>query len=225
MNDGNKDYLEEDDGPWTEAQWEESIALSAIRSAKYGELMETLINDPDRDEIIAQEMGWTEDDDEDPEETRRFIETVNKATQDEEGMREVEEEIRQRKEALAAREDYQRAFAFGRQMHDVLTPLMDDMDPRAEDDFITAYRDSMVVAAKLSGANAMGEDESVLCGNIVYCSKALTAAQSSVAALRRLRESYAVEDDVVDPLITEGLEVARLVEAHIEQLRKRVWWQ
>ena len=49
---------EPDDPPWTEDQWERFMQRSDVRSAKFGELLETLRDHPDRDEIIAREMGW-----------------------------------------------------------------------------------------------------------------------------------------------------------------------
>jgi hypothetical protein len=53
----------EDDRPWTEAQWEDFLRKSEARSARYCELFETLIDHPDAEAIIAREMGWTDDDD------------------------------------------------------------------------------------------------------------------------------------------------------------------
>ena len=44
--------------PWTEAQWEAFMRRSDVRSAKFGELLETLHDDPDRHAKIDHEMGW-----------------------------------------------------------------------------------------------------------------------------------------------------------------------
>jgi hypothetical protein len=56
---------EPDGRPWTEAQWERFMQQSDARSAKFGELLETLRDDPNCDGIIAHEMGWDQDADED----------------------------------------------------------------------------------------------------------------------------------------------------------------
>src|SRR5438874_11330204 len=48
----------DDDRPWTEAQWEALMKRSDVRSAKFGELLETFMDHPDRDAIIDREMGW-----------------------------------------------------------------------------------------------------------------------------------------------------------------------
>jgi len=47
--------------PPTEAQWQRVVAESDARSARYGELFETLIDHPDREAIIDREMGWDRD--------------------------------------------------------------------------------------------------------------------------------------------------------------------
>jgi hypothetical protein len=51
--------MESDERPWTEEQWEAMFRRSDARSAKYGELFETFADDPDADEKIAREMGWS----------------------------------------------------------------------------------------------------------------------------------------------------------------------
>jgi hypothetical protein len=48
----------EDDRPWTEAQWEKFMKESDARSARYGELLETFMDHPQRDVVVAREMGW-----------------------------------------------------------------------------------------------------------------------------------------------------------------------
>jgi hypothetical protein len=45
--------------PWTEAQWEAMFRRSDARSAKFGELLETFMDDPDAEQKIAREMGWS----------------------------------------------------------------------------------------------------------------------------------------------------------------------
>ena len=51
---------EADERPWTEAQWEAFMKEGELRSARFSELFETLLDDPDRDAKISREMGWDE---------------------------------------------------------------------------------------------------------------------------------------------------------------------
>src|SRR5690606_33785403 len=66
---GGEAAMADGDGarPMTEAEWERRFRENDLRAARYGDLFETLIDDPNRDEIVAREMGWLSDeDDEEP---------------------------------------------------------------------------------------------------------------------------------------------------------------
>jgi hypothetical protein len=43
-----------------EEQWEAFMREGDLRAARFGELLETLIDHPNRDELVAREMGWDE---------------------------------------------------------------------------------------------------------------------------------------------------------------------
>jgi len=60
---------EEDDWRMDEFEWEKQLKESDAMSSRYGELLEKYADDPNRDDIIANEMGWSwfEDEDEDDE--------------------------------------------------------------------------------------------------------------------------------------------------------------
>ena len=49
----------DDDRPWTEEQWEEFMKEGDLRAARFGEILETVMDDPDRDRLVARHMGWT----------------------------------------------------------------------------------------------------------------------------------------------------------------------
>ncbi len=71
----------DDDRPWTEAQWEEFMKRADVRSAKFGELLETFENHPDRDAIIDHEMGWDRRRAERGEDYEDFLEAVSAAAE------------------------------------------------------------------------------------------------------------------------------------------------
>jgi hypothetical protein len=50
----------EREGIWDEYDWERFLRQQDQRTEKYMELLEKYIDDPQRDEIIAREMGWTQ---------------------------------------------------------------------------------------------------------------------------------------------------------------------
>ena len=53
MPDDNPDKL------WDEYDWERFLQDQELRTEKYMGLIEKYMDHPDRDEIIAREMGWT----------------------------------------------------------------------------------------------------------------------------------------------------------------------
>jgi len=53
-------FRDERDGVWDEYDWERFLQQQDQRTEKYMELLEKYIDDPQRDEIIAREMGWAQ---------------------------------------------------------------------------------------------------------------------------------------------------------------------
>lgn len=44
--------------PWSEERWEREFKRNDARADRFGELLETFMDHPDRDELVAREMGW-----------------------------------------------------------------------------------------------------------------------------------------------------------------------
>src|ERR1700756_3325067 len=53
-------YEPEPDRVWDEYDWERFLQQQDHKTEKYMELLETYLDHPQRDQIIAQEMGWTQ---------------------------------------------------------------------------------------------------------------------------------------------------------------------
>jgi hypothetical protein len=53
------DYDPESDKIWDEYEWERFLRQQDQKTEKYMELLEKYLDDPQRDEIIAREMGWS----------------------------------------------------------------------------------------------------------------------------------------------------------------------
>ena len=54
------DFEREPERMWDEYDWERFLQQQDQKTEKYMELLETYLDDPRRDEIIAREMGWTQ---------------------------------------------------------------------------------------------------------------------------------------------------------------------
>src|ERR1700747_2035818 len=53
-------YEGEPEHIWDEYQWERFLQQQEGKAEKYMRLLEEYLDDPQRDEIIAREMGWTQ---------------------------------------------------------------------------------------------------------------------------------------------------------------------
>ena len=52
-------YDSESDHAWDEYEWERFLQQQDQKTEKYMELLEKYLDHPQRDQIIAREMGWT----------------------------------------------------------------------------------------------------------------------------------------------------------------------
>lgn len=217
------------DTPWTEQQWEDFLRQSEVRSARYGELFETLAEHPDRDELIDREMGWDREPDESEFEFPSVQEEYGEEEYgeeevDEDDEEEVEEEIRQRRSSLrelpafAAARGW--ALAAQRLFKDVgeLDAELDEIVSRAQEGCLSA-------GAKVAAGHGMGEEEQTLCGNIVCCKRAAAFAAQGVEALEELAQRGCFSAESIQTLIEQGKQVRSLIEERIRELRSRVWWE
>lgn len=210
--------------PWGEEQWERFMQESDVRSARYGELLETLIDHPERDEIIAREMGWDREVevDEDDDWRDELHEAMSDPLTDEEL-----EEYRREKGDVDDIPAYARSFAWALRVFQSLRAEFESpVDETSDvDELLSEALDCNVVAAKIAGGHGMGYDEESLCGNIVCCKRSLEAADTSLRALQELSERRTELRERIAPLLVEGREIRQLVVDRIEELRSRVWWE
>ncbi len=233
------------DLPMNEEQWERLLKQSDVKSARFGELMETLADHPERDAIVSREMGWTEpipveddsseddDDDEfDPSDVAdgEFEEDEFEDLEiDEIDPEEIEECLAEQAEHEAALKETE-AYRAGSQWADNVRAALSDILHSADDSDSdeselvgAAFMMSQVVLAKLIGGHSLGYEEDMICGNIVCCKQALRAATEAIDALNELGSLGVLTQDL-DKLTAEGKNVCRLLEQRIEELRENVWW-
>ncbi|HUY92418.1 MAG TPA: hypothetical protein VMV10_26990 [Pirellulales bacterium] len=202
--------------PWTERQWEAFFRESELRSARFGELFETLRDHPDRDELIDREMGWDRDDEE-PE----FESPPDEELESEE---EDEEELEREKSDPSDLPAYAASFAWGRSVLKLLKNV-GDLETDLDETVSRAIEGCLSVAAKIAAGSAMGEEDQSLCGNIVCCKRAAAFAEQGIEALEELAQRGCFPREALQPLVAEGQRVRLLVEERIGELRSRVWWE
>jgi len=225
-----------DDKPWTERQWEEFMRQSELRAARFGELFETLRDDPQCDELIDREMGWGGDREESEidwsqaEAEAAGEEDVDGEDEDEEGEEqelsdeEVEAEVGHKRSRLAAVPAYSAGYKWGLAVYKLLETA-GERDEDFEEIAARAVEGSTSVAAKIAAGNGLGEEDDSICGNIVCCKRAAAFAQQGIEALKELAGRGCLPGEALQELIDEGARVRSLVEERIRELRSRVWWE
>jgi len=227
----------ESDTPWNEEQWERFMKRSEARADRFGELLETLIDHPDRDRIIAREMGWEEHDEEsgDQGETAAFdaladeppsLEELDAVASDDEdadpitGVR-ISEPV----ENIPA---YKLAYTVGLEVHRGLEPylhkLSENDSSEAAERLTSAYGNSMVPGAKIAGGHGIGYEDDAICGHIVNLRKGLAAGQAACEDLKWLGEHGHLPADLAARLCARLDEVLTALQERIAALRARVWW-
>jgi len=234
MEEWSEHRLEEED--WDEYDWEHFLRQADIRMAKYEELFETLQHHPQRDRLIAREMGWD-----------RVLGDCEAEEQECSSCSEQEEceiyEVSQlwaatvsATEALDPCEEagytcgdlqgiaaYRKGHAFSMEVDSYFNHVFDG-ESAIDEDVLQAVSLSSMVPAKIAGGHGMGYERDALCGNIAYCKRALKCLARCVDALESVRAKALADARSVDVLVARAEDVGRAVEARIDELRSQVWW-
>lgn len=236
--------------PMTEEQWEALMRQSDARAARYGELLDTLMDEPDRDEIIDKEMGW---DDEKEEADQEWIEELNAAFDEAadavaRGENPVNDEALEQdpgellpESVLEEYDDrdgfdesdrqlhripaYHMAMKLSEKMDRVVRPLLKSGGSEPPEDVGEAYIQIKIVAVKIAGGHGMGYDDDALGGNVVNCKRARAAADECEIAIKSLKKLKLISARAANDLLKDILELQKVVDKRIAELRARMWWQ
>ncbi len=233
----------DDDTPWTEEQWEQFMRTGDLRAARYGELMETLLDHPDRDDIIDKEMGWDRKRDDTD---REWLAELEQARAEDDGDDEFADDdgeapeanepkpasqseqidsMRQRRRGeLHAIAAYVLCEETSHLIDLVVQPLLDASHDE-DHDLAEAFIQIKIACAKIAGGHGMGYEDEMLGGNVVNCKRALAATGDCVAALHALVQRGLITSVQARPLLERVAAAGTAVEARIAELRGRMWWQ
>lgn len=231
---------ENPDRPWTEEQWLAEFRRSDVRSAKFGELLETLADHPDRDAIIAREMGWDDDEEESDSLEEPSFEAGDEFDDVEEDDEAASSEPHDptdllhddddddRAEGLPLLSDvpaYQVAIELAHYVIDLNNRLGDlEFDCVHHDElFSEAMGNVLIPSAKLRGGHSHGYDDEI-CANIVCNRFALEAAEKAQAALVELDPAGVLPAEYRTEVLPRLSELIKLLNERIAEMRKRVWW-
>ena len=206
-----------------------------LRAARYSELLETLVDDPDRDEIIDHEMGWDRKRDGKDNEWMAELEEAAAEAQENDNLiseedsaqsehRTIDEEMAEEDRQMRKIPAYALAEELSRRLDKLLVPLMPD-DSEADEDVIQAFIQIKIASAKISAGHAMGYRDEVIGGNVVNCKRALAAAEECDTALRGVHARKLISQTDYANLAADLAGVHKAIADRIAELRSRMWWQ
>ncbi len=180
---------ENPDKSWDEYDWERFLQEQERRTEKYMGLIEKYMDHPDRDSIIAREMGWTH--------------LIGGETRDWEEEVESSFESEGEDEQTGEQQPVE-SFTFGFEKHPLYRQTvafnaeLDEMFARMEENVrehqtaITLRDETTLAAAKL--AAALNDDDIDELGmSIAYLKRALRALTTALNAAAKLHEEALVE--------------------------------
>jgi Mg2+ and Co2+ transporter CorA len=168
------DFYDEPERAWDEYDWERFLQQQDSKTERYMELFEKYIDDPNRDQIIAQEMGWTHLLDQPTEEVEEI---------EFEPDFEVEEESEdETQEVFESHPLYQSAFS----LTVWIDQLFDEVPSVASSPLGVKLASHVAVAsAKLAAALSDHETEEIGM-TIAYLKRALRAISTAVEAATQM---------------------------------------
>ncbi|MGH8048475.1 MAG: hypothetical protein ACREKL_14635 [Chthoniobacterales bacterium] len=202
---------------WDEYQWERFLQLQDRKTEQYFQLFEKYQNHPDRDEIIAREMGWNTSDDDDEEESD-WLDSASEEEEEEGAEAEAEDaEL----DELQSSEVYMQTMELNRRVF----MLVEERDTLKDHPVaVELATRSAICGAKLAAA-LCGDDYSEVGMTIAYLKRSLKAANDALSAASRLRQAGLIENTDLDS-VTELLFPIRecivdMMAAFREELRRR----
>ena len=175
---------------WDEYDWERFLQQQDRKTEKYMELLERFIDDPNRDQIIAREMGWYHLLDKDGE---QWVESVDSAFDDEAEAVENERAnaALEGEESFEMHPLYQASFA--------LTVWIDqfvEAQPGAQSQPAAVKLSTQAAIASAKLAAALSDDDVDEIGmTIAYLKRALKAIMLGIDAAVQLRKDAKLDAD------------------------------
>ena len=174
---------------WDEYDWERFLQQQDRKTEKYMELLERYIDDPNRDQIIAREMGWYHLLDKDGE---RWAETVDSTFEDgEEAVQEDQANASEVEESFEVHPLYQASFALTVWIDQFIEELPGTQNQPAA---VKLSTQAAIASAKL--AAALSDDDVDEIGmTIAYLKRALKAIMLGIDASVQLRKDAKLSPD------------------------------
>jgi len=175
---------------WDEYQWERFLQQQDRKTEQYFQLFEQYENHPERDEIIAREMGWNqpeaEVEEEDDSEDSEWLEVIDEEEADAEVVAEDDEEGI---DELQHSEVYMQSMELNRRVFTLVEEREELKDHPVAVELATRVA---ICGAKLAAA-LCGDDFSEVGMTIAYLKRSLKAANDALSAGARLHDQGLID--------------------------------
>jgi hypothetical protein len=177
---------------WDEYQWERFLQQQDRKTEQYFQLFEKYQDHPDRDEIIAREMGWNHSDDDD-EEAPDWLVTGEDAGDESEGEASGEESDDEDAELDELQQSavYMQSMELNRRVF----TLVEERDALKDHPVAVELATRIAICGAKLAAALCGDDFSEVGMTIAYLKRSLKAANDALGAASRLRKSDLIDDD------------------------------
>ncbi len=200
---------------WDEDDWAAYFDQQDVLLAKYEELMETLREHPDRDDLVAAEMHWNLPDEISFPCDEACCDECADGDDDASSCGNLAD--LDRVPGLRLAEDY--ALAIEMELEFSLAEPEDDADA------VAAMNAAAAVVERLIGGHQIGYERETLCGNIACCRRALISLTECIDSLFALRQRRILDSSQADVLFAQGRQLGDTIAERIRDLRSRVWWR
>ena len=173
----NDDFEPEE--AWDEYVWERFLQEQDRNTEKYFKLLETYMDHPNRDEIIAEEMGWS------------IFEAAEEAAETDEEFETPEFVLEDENEGDDEFEEFTQSpvYADTLRLHKWINRLFDSReDLREHPEALRFATRSAICGAKLAAA-LCGQEQTEIGMTIAYLKRALKAANDALEAAQNLGDS------------------------------------
>ncbi|CAN5396611.1 hypothetical protein BH23BAC3_BH23BAC3_24790 [soil metagenome] len=213
-------FQDNDEEPdiWDEHRWEEFMKESDRHTDQYLHLAEKYKDHPDREKLIAIEMGWLHTLDHFEDENNFLNELF--PDEDEEGE-EWKKETGYEPTEFDSFENlplYMTAFEYTIDAMDLVDEQLQDSD----DESVNAFARSIIIPpAKIAGGFGFGFELESLGGNIANCKRGLTAANRMLTALQEMKDKKIINQETFTVYYNRGKVVRDDLAIYIVELRER----
>lgn len=175
---------------WDEYQWERFLQQQDRKTEQYFQLFEKYQDHPDRDEIIAREMGWNHSDDDD-EDVPDWLASDDDAEENLADAESEDDEDDAELDELQESAVYMQSMELNRRVF----TLVEERDALKDHPVAVELATRVAICGAKLAAALCGDDLSEVGMTIAYLKRSLKASNDALGAASRLRKSDLIDDD------------------------------